>query len=731
MEKSKHLKYISFALLAIMILTLMTATVIEKIHGSSLIYTSPLTIALWALLAISGTAYLISCRTWKQVMTFGLHLSFLLILCGALVTHCFGEQGRIHLRTDDGEMKDSFVREDGTEVNMPFEVGLRDFSLEYYDGTSAPMDYISTLVIKDGDMETEAIISMNNIHRYRHHRFYQSGYDKDGKGTVIAVSTDPWGIGLTYCGYGLLLISMAGFFFQTGSRFKALLRQPSLSKAAVVAMLFAMPAVCDVSAAPVSSVPKTVSREAADAFGDLYVYYNDRICPMQTVARDFTVKLYGKPSYKGLTSEQVLMGWFFFYDQWKTEPMIKIKGADARSALGIEGKYASLADFAGRDGYKLEEALSAGGKNIRNADEKFNIISMACMGSLFRIYPYSSSEEVPVWYSLSDRLPSEMSYEEWAFVTGSMNYVAEKIALRDNAGAVSLLGKIRDYQIDRGGAHIPSDRIIRAEKIYNDGNINKPLAMSCLMMGILAFMIFCLSGKRYRWLEMLLTALCMAILAYLTLHLGLRWYISGHIPMSNGCETMQFMAWVCLLTCLCVRKSFGMALPLGILCCGFALLVSMMGESNPQITRLMPVLQSPLLSIHVMVIMLSYTLFAFMMLNGVAGLISLARKDGKKAEYLQTVSNIMLYPAVFLLTAGIFIGAVWANISWGRYWGWDPKEVWALITMLVYSLGLHQKSLKWLNSPGNFHIFTILAFLSVLITYFGVNFILGGLHSYA
>lgn len=727
MEKSKHLKYISFALLAIMIMTLMTATVIEKIHGSSLIYTSPLTIALWALLAISGTVYLISCRMWKHAMTCGLHLSFLLILGGALVTHCVGEQGRMHLRTDDGKMTDCFVLEDGSVVNMPFEVGLKDFSLEYYDGTSAPMDYISTLVIRDGEMETEATISMNNIHRYRHHRFYQSGYDKDKKGTVIAVSTDPWGIGLTYCGYGLLLISMAGFFFQKGSRFRAFLRHPSLSKAAVVALMFAMPAISDASAA----TPKTVSRETADAFGELYVYYNDRICPMQTVARDFTVKLYGKPSYKGLTSEQVLMGWFFFYDQWKTEPMIKIKGADARSVLGIEGKYACLTDFAGRNGYKPEEALSAGGKNIRNADEKFNIISMACMGSLFRIYPYSSSEEVPVWYSLSDRLPSEMSYEEWAFVTGSMNYLAEKIAMKDNAGAVSLLGKIRDYQIDRGGEYIPSDSMIKAEKIYNDGNINKPLAMSCLTIGILAFLFFCLSGKRYRWLDISLTALCLAILAYLVFHLGLRWYISGHVPISNGCETMQFLAWACLLTCLSIRRRFGMALPLGILCCGFAMLVSMMGESNPQITRLMPVLQSPLLSIHVMVIMLSYTLFAFMMLNGVAGLISLARKDIKKAEYLQTVSNIMLYPAVFLLTAGIFIGAVWANISWGRYWGWDPKEVWALITMLVYSLGLHQKSLKWFSHPRNFHIFSILAFLSVLVTYFGVNFILGGLHSYA
>jgi len=191
---------------------------------------------------------------------------------------------------------------------------------------------------------------------------------------------------------------------------------------------------------------------------------------------------------------------------------------------------------------------------------------------------------------------------------------------------------------------------------------------------------------------------------------------------------MQFMAWCCILLAFCLQKKFIFAQPFGILVCGFALLVAMVGEANPRITQLMPVLQSPLLSVHVMVIMISYTLFAFMMLNGVAALVS--RNEGRM-EYLKTISNIMLYPALFLLTAGIFIGAVWANLSWGRYWGWDPKEVWALITMLIYSLGIHQGSLKWFRDPKHFHIFYILAFLSVLVTYFGVNFLLGGLHSYA
>lgn len=727
----RKLKTISFCLLGMTIIMLIAATVLEKMYGSSFayehIYTSPFSIALWSLLALNGSIYLISCRTWKQFFTFSLHLSFVLILAGALITHIIGKQGRMHIRT--GEAISAYETADGVREALPFMVTLEEFKLEYYAGTSAPMDYISHINIQDGGKISDAVVSMNNIHKYRGYRFYQSGFDRDGKGATLAVSYDPWGIGITYAGYIALLVSMLGFFCQKGSRFRQLLKHPSLKKAMLVLLISG--SVSGISQAA-ETHPRTLSKEAAAAFGDLYVYHNDRICPLQTLARDFTAKIYGKTSYKGLTAEQVLTGWFFFYDYWKNEPMIKIKGGDARGLLDIDGKYASLTDFADRNGYKLEEALqNQEGNNIKNiysANEKFNLISMLCTGTLLKIYPYTSEGGELGWYSLADRLQGDMPYEEWAFVTGSMNYVAEKVAMKDDAQIISLLEKIREYQIKKAGAVLPSEMMFKSEKIYNSTNWNKPLAMFCMTLGIIAFLVLCLSERRYRWLKIALSVVCACIFAYLTFHIGLRWYISGHVPLSNGFETMQFMAWCCILLAFCLQKRFIFALPFGILVCGFALLVSMMGEANPRITQLMPVLQSPLLSVHVMVIMISYTLFAFMMLNGVAALIS---RDRDRMEYLKTVSNIMLYPALFLLTAGIFIGAVWANVSWGRYWGWDPKEVWALITMLIYSLGIHQGSLKWFRDPKHFHIFCILAFLSVLITYFGVNFLLGGLHSYA
>lgn len=213
----------------------------------------------------------------------------------------------------------------------------------------------------------------------------------------------------------------------------------------------------------------------------------------------------------------------------------------------------------------------------------------------------------------------------------------------------------------------------------------------------------------------------------------MRGFIAGYVPLSNGFETMQFMAWCSVVLTIVFGRKFRMALPFGFLLCGFTLLVAMMGESTPKITQLMPVLQSPLLSIHVVVIMIAYTLLAFTMLNGITAIIIYftRRYARQEIESLYILSRLMLYPAIFLLVAGIFIGAVWANISWGRYWGWDPKEVWALITMLVYASALHCSSLGWFRRPMFFHIFCIGAFVTVLITYFGVNFLLGGMHSYA
>ena len=220
------------------------------------------------------------------------------------------------------------------------------------------------------------------------------------------------------------------------------------------------------------------------------------------------------------------------------------------------------------------------------------------------------------------------------------------------------------------------------------------------------------------------------MLVHTTLLLALRWYVSSHLPMSNGYETMQFMAWATLIVTLLMQKRFLPIRQFGPLLSSFALLVAMITDGNPQITQLMPVLQSPLLSVHVMVIMFSYALFGLMALIAIQGIAAHYRRETEQESRLAALSLFLLYPAVALIAIGIFIGAVWANVSWGRYWSWDSKETWALITMLIYSAPLHS-DLKWLRRPLHIHIYMLLAFLSVLMTYFGVNYFLSGMHSYA
>ena len=476
----------------------------------------------------------------------------------------------------------------------------------------------------------------------------------------------------------------------------------------------------------------TLPHDVANEFGNLLVYHNNRICPLQTLARDYTIKLTGKTSYKDFSAEQILLGWFFYYDEWRNEPMIKIKGKDAQQTLGIEGKYASFNDFTSPQGYKL---TGTQGKNFSAADEKYNLIMMNLTGSLLKIFPHQTQDSSQLstihWFALNDNLPADMPQTEWLFIRKSMNLVAEYIAHSQYNEAIDLIRKIRKYQETQLGTFTPSKTRITAEHIYNHLNFNRPLAMALMTIGILLYVITIISNKTPRWSWFILTPTTI----YLLFAIVLRGYIAGHFPLSNGFETMQFLALIASLmpfiTLLFKRKNTNnnssFLIPNSSLICGIALMVATMSELNPRITLLMPVLQSPLLSIHVMVIMISYTLFALILLNAIVNLIRI--KTNSQLSTLNSQFSTLTF-ALFLLTAGIFIGAIWANVSWGRYWGWDPKEVWALITMLIYSLPLHRASLKIFQNPRFLNWYYIFAFLSVVITYFGVNFILGGMHSY-
>lgn len=747
----KLLKRTAFSLLGILLLILTIATILEKIYGTDFvneyIYSSVPFVILWGVTAITSLLYIIKSKLHRQPVIFLLHLSLLFILAGAFTTWIYGEQGTMRVR--QGEQQTSFTDSKGISHQLPFSITLNQFEIIYYKGTLAPMDFISHISVADKDChrQIQGKVSMNHIFSYQHYRFYQSGYSEDNEGSVFSVSHDPYGIGITYAGYTLLLLSTVFFFFSPQSRFRQLLKSPLLHRSlTVILLLFAFSLNSNFLKAN-STSPKVLPREVAEHFGDLYILYNNRICPLQTFARDFTVKLYGSSSYKGLTPEEVLTGWLFYYDSWKNEPIIRIKSNEARKLLEIEGNYARLKDYISTiNEYKLEKMMNhirsgeqvTDKRGIEEADEKFNIINLVCTGAMMKIFPCRNiAGKTLEWYSQSDQLPQDMDNDKWVFIRKSMSYVNEMIVMKKYNDACLLLEKIKKYQQKECDGLLPADNKFKAEKIYNQFDYSKSVAMACICIGLICFIYYChcmASQKRTsRKAIIILNILLWIVFTYLSAAICLRGYVSNHLPLSNGFETMQFMAWCTLLLTFLLQRKFAMLLPFGFLLCGLTLMVSMLGESNPQITQLMPVLQSPLLSIHVVVIMIAYSLLAFIMLNGVTAVIlHQSQKECKEQiERLQIISQIILYPAIFLLAIGIFIGAVWANVSWGRYWGWDPKEVWALITMLVYALALHSRSLPWFHRTMFFHVFCITAFITVLITYFGVNFLLGGMHSYA
>ena len=734
----KTLKRISFGCLILMLGVLATATIVEKVSGTGTarewFYDNIAFVALWTVIAVSSLAYILARKMWKRCSVFLLHLSLLVILAGAGITWFTAVKGK--MQAPQGQAVNVFTTNDGKQHTLPFMLTLRSFDIQTYPGTPAPMDFVSHVTVGNQANEVTGTVSMNKVFSYNGYRFYQSGYDAEGKGAVFTVAHDPWGIAVTYTGYGLLLVGMIAVLIDRRTAFRALLRHPALKRsAAAIVLLIAGLGVANAQ-------PQTLPRDVAAAMGDLYILHNDRICPFQTFARQFTAKLYGKTSYKGFTAEQVATGWIFYYDDWKNEPMIKVKNGNVRHILDIDGKYASLEDF-----YRtvasgaMQQAIDslqtvddqATIRALGEADERYQIANMVAAGTMIKLFPLNRNGRLE-WYSHGSLdIPHDIDDGKWLFMRSGMDYLYEMIASKNWNGATRFITKLKKYQVKECGDMLPSEAAFRAEKLYNSMDWDRPLSMALATLGIVLFIIACRSVARSRqlprWARTLALSVLILALLYLTTALILRWIISGHVPMSNGFETMQFMAWATTAITLLLSRRSMLVLPFGILTAGLALMVASFGESNPQITQLMPVLASPLLSIHVAVIMIAYSLLAFLMLGGVMAMI--LRRDRAMVERLHVVGQVILYPAVFLLTIGVFIGAIWANVSWGTYWSWDPKEVWALITLIIYALPLHSQSLPMFRKAQFFHVYCIVAFLSVLITYFGVNFILGGMHSYA
>ena len=738
----KHLKNLILVVATAIILILITATIVESSKGTAFvrqhIYTSAWFVVLWAALVVAAAVYIVLRKNKSNVSTSVLlvHASFMVILLGAFTSWNMAESGTIHLRQNEttSTMKD----EEGKTKELGFEVSLKNFNVVNYPGTDAPMDYVTTLTANTQEIK----VSMNNIGSFNGYRFIQSGYDSDMQGTTLGVYHDPWGISITYTGYALLFISLIATMASKKTRMRHLYRKALSLQGAKAWAVTALLAVSSFATSANAQEMVKIDGDIADDFGKICVLYNSRITPINTVATSFVTKLCGKPTWDGLSSNQVFAGWIFDVPYWETVKMIEIKEKKAQELLGINGKWASFDDFWDNyNNYKLDAPLKKAYKDgdtklqkqLRDADEKFNIIRMLYGGEMLKMFPYAGKQGHMQWFAPGQPLGNlKLDEKELVFIKKSMDYLAESIITGDKARAEEIAKKIYSYQHVRGKAVVPTKFRIYTETFYNKTNAQRLPVMLYLTLSLLLAIVSTLSlnnGKQKKT-RLVSSVLTWVMLIHTTLLLTLRWFVSDHLPMSNGYETMQFMAWATLIVTLVMQKRFLPVKQFGPLLSSFALLVAMITDGNPQITQLMPVLQSPLLSVHVMVIMFSYALFGLTALIGLQGLIAHHRKQEEKEQQLAALSQFLLYPAVALIAIGIFIGAIWANVSWGRYWSWDSKETWALITMLIYSAPLHA-DIKWLRKAQHMHIYMLLAFLSVLMTYFGVNYFLSGMHSYA
>ncbi len=735
------------------------ATIVEKSQGTSYVhahyYGAWWFTLIWAALAALGVFYIIKMKV-RRASTLTLHLSFVIILIGAFLTHVSAKRGMMHLRA--GQPSNTYMAADEKhgmkEEKLPFSLCLRKFEAKMHDGTDAVADYSSKFTVIDGKDKIEGEVSMNRIYSHCSYRFYQSSYDEDGKGSILAINADPYGIPVTYTGYALLFFSLIWMLLDPKGCYRKLLRSPLLKKGALMITLMlclgnVQPSYADSSSTSIQNA--VLPKETAKKFGELYILYNDRICPVQTFALDFCKKIYGARGYHGLTAEQVLSGWLFYGEVWANEPFIKIKGGELKSSMNLPD-HASLNVFFNNEmgGYTIGRYVQEyyDGQQDKfheqaaDIDGKIQIIMELRQGLSLKVLPYTFTKSVratkdhpfikagsTVWYSPVDKLPRAVERQHAIYIKNVFPLLYRDVKAGKMSLANEFFDKMRKYQEISGGSSLPSVAQYKAERMNNAFPFATILFMFNLTLGFVAlfYTIYRMTRKKtVKALDYALPSLLVVSFLALTFGLALRWIISGNVPMSNGYESMLTVAWFVMLISIVMQFKVRMVMVFGFLLSGFFLLVSHINQMDPAIGQMMPVLNSPLLSLHVSVIMMSYALLSLTFICGIMGMTLRSH-----AEELQALSRVFLYPALAAMGIGIFIGAIWANVSWGTYWSWDSKETWALITFMIYAVVVHTQTLPVFRKPLVYHVYITLAFLSIVMTYFGVNYFLTGMHSYA
>lgn len=669
--------------------------------------------------------------------------------------HVYGQPGEVgqpeSLVLNNGTL---IIKYGSLPLQLPFSLYLRKFEIERYPGSESPSSYASEVTVIDPDNSTKKDfrIFMNNILSYKGYRFYQSSYDRDEKGTILSVNHDFTGTLITYIGYFLLSISMIWSLFAPHTRFRQLLTKTNrIYQARKMLAILILTTIASPSKG--QNLFPYPDQKIAKAFGEIWVQdKGGRIKPLNSLHQEIMVKLVKHNSFKGLTPDQMLLGILSYPNEWKQVPLITIKHPKLKKILGIDGRKAALNDFFSTDHqYKIMQLVndayrkSPANRNkleqeLIKVDEQVNIFFMAQSGLFHRIFPVSKDPQIPWISPVEKRL--NLSQKDSLFISQSVNMLINTLRNNDKEKTFQLVNKLKSFQEDKAGHILPSKTKMQAELLYNRLNIFMWLATFFFSIGIV-LIIYNIASLIYlplykKWVHKLSIVLILAGFLYQSFGLGLRWYISNHAPWSNGYESMLTIAWTLLLAGLLFSRRSPLVLSVTTLFAGIVLMVSHLSWMNPEITNLVPVLKSYWLTLHVAVIIGGYGFLTLGALLGFMNLLITSLKTPSNASRLKNtimeltaINEMSLIVGLYLMTIGSFLGGIWANESWGRYWGWDPKETWSLITILIYAFVVHMRLIPGLRNFLVFNTASLIAFASVIMTYLGVNYYLTGMHSYA
>ena len=665
-------------------------------------------------------------------------------------------------------------------LETPFNIKLNDFQLEKYPGSESAASYASEVTVIDNDDAFDYRIYMNHILDHKGYKFFQASYDLSGptEQTQLSVNHDFWGTLITYIGYSLLYFGLISILFAPGTRFDFLKKSlKRIQKKKVTLLLFFGLLTSsfsfgqdhqDHSDQPtnqqIDSILKSnmVDLSHAESFNKLIIQDSGgRMKPAHTFASELIRKVYQAESYKGYEPSQVLLSIIENPSLWFQVPFISLGKKDnkqIREIIGVaeDATHARLADFYNDQGVSkiAPYVADAQKKNVRsyfekdliNVEKRIYVLSQALSQSILRIYPIPEDENNK-WVSQPETSRAPFHGTDSVFVRQSLPVYMQLLRIAKQNGDYSeadkVLGGIKKFQKKFGADVYPDEQKIDLEISYNKINLFTKLFRYYGLFGFLlilsvVFKIFYSSSKFWKYAIKVLIGIIILLFLSHTAGLITRWYISGHAPWADAYESIIYVAWATLLFGLYLGRKSALTIGAATFVACVILMIAMGNWLDPEIANLQPVLNSWWVLVHVSIIVASYGPLSLGMILGVIALFLIIftnSKNKKKMELnikeITVVNEMAVTVGLIMLTIGNFLGGMWANESWGRYWGWDPKETWALVSIMIYAFVLHMRLIPGLRGRYTYNLWTIIAYASIMMTYFGVNFYLSGLHSYA